>query len=99
MSSDKNGARGVRLLLAENTTNTSGHQAALLWEKGNHNCESLAVMSAIILIKNNLLSPLPFSLFLIVLSQPLPSSLPPLLFSTRILRSRGYKRARTQAST
>lgn len=46
--------RGVRLLLAENTTNTSGHQAALLWEKGNHNCESLVVMSAIILIKNNL---------------------------------------------
>jgi len=46
--------RGVRLLLAENTMNTNGHQAALLWEKGNHNCESLAVMLAIILIKNNL---------------------------------------------
>lgn len=48
---------GVRVLLAENTRNTSGNRAPLLWEKGNHNCESLAVMSAIILIKNNSLPP------------------------------------------
>lgn len=49
---------GVRVLLAENTRNTSGHRTALLWKKENHNCESLAVMSAIILIKNK--APLPF---------------------------------------
>lgn len=66
--------RGIRLLLAENTTNTSGHQAALLWEKGNHNCESLAIMSAIILIKNNL--PFPsFLSFFLVFSFSLSSSL------------------------
>lgn len=51
---------GVRVLLAENTRNTSGHRAALLWKKENHNCESLAVMSAIILIKNKAPPPLPF---------------------------------------
>lgn len=49
---------GVRVLLAENTRNTSGHRAALLWKKENHNCESLAVMSAIILIKNKAPPPL-----------------------------------------
>lgn len=75
-------ARGVRLLLAENTANTSGHQGAFLWEKGNYNCESLAVMSAIILIKNNplpsflLLLPLP-SVSPLSLSPSLPPSLPP----------------------
>lgn len=85
-------ARGIRLLLAENTANTSGHQAAFLWEKGNHNCESLAVMSAIILIKNNPPSSFPFSSSSSLRFSSLPSSLAFLPYFPRVAARTRYFR-------